>query len=84
MNRSIRHWKDHKPGDRLVFLKRMLIEGVTFEAGTLVPESIVEKLGKHRLKMWWQARIFRTATEQELPATAKTKTRKPLGKKAKA
>lgn len=80
MNRSIRHWKDHyKPGAPLVFLKRKLINGVVYEPGCLVPQELINKLGRHRVKVWWESRIFRTATAEELAPVEPVESQDPAG-----
>ena len=99
MNRSIRHWKDHyQEGAPLVFMRRITAGGVTYEPGTPVPESLLKLIGPHRTKMWWNARVFRSAeqptktppvvdTQPELspqpePVVGTPPARKKLGKKS--
>ncbi len=74
MNQSIRHWKEHyQEGAPVAFMKTITVQGQVYPANTLVPESLIKLLGKHRLKLWWEARFIRNAKPEELQTTEKPK-----------
>lgn len=59
----VRHWKDNRfnPDAEFVFLKPLhLYDNVFVKAGDVMTEETKERLGKHRLKVWWNGRIIGT------------------------
>ena len=60
-NGFVRHWKEHwDPTSDLVFTKKMRLgfdgRQVVLPGDPVTP-AMREKLGIHRLKIWWQARF---------------------------
>ena len=45
----------------LVFVKRLTVEGGVVQPGDPVTPELRKKLGKHRLKIWWKARVVASA-----------------------
>ncbi len=64
---KMRHWKQRfDPGAQLIFRKRMKlgmcgVDVVSF--GDPVTEDMKQQLGRHRLKMWWEAQMIQIADE---------------------
>jgi len=69
MNRSIRHWREVLRKDApLVFMKRLLINGVQQEPGYPMTDELKKQIGEHRLKLWWESKAIRLATPKDVAA----------------
>lgn len=74
--RRLRHWKQQfDPNSQFIWRRSTLFNGVQFEAGDVLPDDVIRKMGVNKLRRLWQSGRIELQ-EFDAPPTAHPR---PLG-----
>jgi hypothetical protein len=55
-SRRLRHWKQQfDPDSKFIWRRATLFNGVPYEAGDVLPEDVIQKMGVNKLRRLWQS-----------------------------
>lgn len=76
---KMRHWKQRfDPNAKMVLRRRMKLGGEWVEGGTVLSDELVAKMGRHRLRVWWEANVIELAPEEKAENEAAVASDRPI------